>query len=162
MHQASMKYKLGKLNRVPLDTLSFAHYHKYIREEVLLRKSNPKKLDEYSAWSRHGWGRKLVSLENFSLNENNTLVSLDSFIHSLFHTFVYRNATQAELAFFRTHMIYNEEDNTYFHWAFNMLDTYDDAQRQTKEREERRTNIAIIVLDYLSRLENTYLHREIN
>jgi len=162
MHQASMKYKLGKLNRVPLDTLSFAHYHKYIREEVLLRKSNPKKLDEYSAWSRHGWGRKLVSLENFSLNENNTLVSLDSFIHSLFHTFVYRNATQAELAFFRTHMIYNEEDDTYFHWAFNMLDTYDDAQRQTKEREERRTNIAIIVLDYLSRLENTYLHREIN
>jgi len=55
-----------------------------------------------------------------------------------------------------------EEDDKYFHWAFNMLDTYDDAQRQTKEREERRTNIAIIVLDYLSRLENTYLHREIN
>ena len=41
MHQATMRYKLGKLKRVPLDTLSFANYHKYIRESVMLRKSRP-------------------------------------------------------------------------------------------------------------------------
>ena len=44
MHQASMKYKLGKLKRVPLDTLSFANYHKYISERMLLGNQTLQKL----------------------------------------------------------------------------------------------------------------------
>ena len=68
MHQASMKYKLGKLKRVPLDTLSFANYHKYMRERVLLRKSNPTKVDDYGAWDRQGWSENFLANENFNLD----------------------------------------------------------------------------------------------
>jgi hypothetical protein len=162
MHQASMKYKLGKLNRVPMDTLSFAYYHKYLREEVLLRNSNPDKINNYSAWDRKGWSREFISLDNFTFNENMQLATLNSFIHHLFKTIVSREATTAELNLFKSHMTYVEEGETYFHWAFDMFDTYDDTQRQIKERENRRVNIATLVLDYLSRLETTYLQKEVN
>jgi len=69
MHQATMKYKLGKIKRVPLDTLSFANYHKYIRERVLLRKSNPEKIDDYTAWDRQGWDEHFLDNSNFDFDE---------------------------------------------------------------------------------------------
>jgi len=162
MHQASMKYKLGKTNRVPLDTLSFAHYHKYIREEILLRKSNPLKIDDYTAWSRHGWGTEFIDLKHFNFNINNTMESLDSFINYIFKTITYRNATPSELQYFRAHMTYVEDSSQHFHWAFNMFATYDDASKQIREREKRRRNIAMLVLDYLSRLDATYTQKEVN
>jgi len=162
MHQASMKYKLGKLNRVPLDTLSFAYYHKFLREEIFLRRSNIEKVNDYDAWSRHGWGQGLISTENFTLYEDNTTSSLESFIHSLFQTFVYRNAKPAELTLFKSHMLYEDSGEYYLHWAFNLLDTYDDAQKQVTQRENRRAYITYMVLDYLSRLETLYLQKEVN
>ena len=162
MHQASMKYKLGKTNRVPLDTLSFAHYHKYIREELLLRKSNPSKIDDYNSWSRHGWGSDFVDMKHFTFNINNTTESLDAFIHYIFKTVVYRSATALELQFFRTHMTYVDNGTKHFHWAFNMFATYDDANKQISKREKRRTYIAMLVLDYLSRLDTTYTQKEVN
>jgi len=162
MHQASMKYKLGKLNRVPLDTLSYAYYHKYIREEVLLRNSNPSQIDNFSSWSRQGWGRELISLNNFTFNENNHIETLNNFINSLFKTIIYRDATQSELNLFNTHMTYQEDGETNFHWAFDMFDIYTDSDRQIEEREERRAYIAMLILDYLSRLETTYQLKEVN
>ena len=162
MHQASMKYKLGKNNRVPLDTLSFAHYHKYIREQLLLRKSNPLKIDDYHSWSRHGWGSGFIDLKYFTFNVNDTTGSLDSLINYIFKTIAYRNASVSELQFFRTHMTYTENGTEHFHWAFNMFATYDDANKQIKERENRRTYIAALVLDYLSRLDTTYTQKEVN
>jgi hypothetical protein len=163
MHQASMKYKLGKLKRVPLDTLSFAYYHKYLREELFLRDSSPSKIDDYKSWSRHGWGRGLISTENFTLNEDNIKASLESFIHSLFQTFIYRNASQAELSLFTSHMLHEEDGDYYPHWAFDLITTYtNDAQKQITQRENRRAYIAHMVLDYLSRLETLYLQKEVN
>jgi len=42
MKQASMTYKLGRQTDIPLDTLSFAYYHKAVREKLLIdRKGNP-------------------------------------------------------------------------------------------------------------------------
>ena len=162
MHQASMKYKLGKLKRVPLDTLSFAYYHKYIREEILLRRSNLDKVDDYNAWSRHGWGSGLIALDNFTLDENSPATSLESFINALFQTFVYRDANSAEMALFKSHMLYEDEGAYYPHWAFDLLDTYTDTQKQITQRENRRAYIAYIVLDYLSRLDSFYVQKEVN
>ena len=162
MHQASMKYKLGKLKRVPLDTISFAYYHKYIREEILLRRSNLDKADDYTAWSRHGWGSGLIALDNFTLNENSPTTSLESFINALFQTFVYRDANNAEMALFKSHMLYEDKGAYYLHWAFNLLDTYDDTDKQYTQRENRRAYITYIVLDYLSRLDAFYLQKEVN
>ena len=161
MHQASMKYKLGKLRRVPLDTLSFAYYHKFLREEIFLRRSIFDSINDYNAWGRQGWGKELISTENFTLDENNPTASLESFIQSLFHTFIYRDANNAELTLFKSHMLYEKEGKFYLHWAFNLLATYDDSQKQIIQRENRRANITRIVLDYLSRLETLYLQKKV-
>ncbi len=161
MHQASMKYKLGKLKRVPLDTLSFANYHRYIRERIMLRKSNPDKANEYDAWDRQGWDESFVSNENFNFDGENVTGSLDSFVQYLFHTTVARDATSAELALFREHMLIGEAGEQILDSTFNMFRTDDDPQTQKEQRESRKSNIAILVLDYISRLTETYTQREV-
>jgi hypothetical protein len=73
-----------------------------------------------------------------------------------------RDATASELTLFRDHMIYEEDGEMHFHHAFNMFATYDDSEKQAKEREERKANIARIVLDYITRLEETYTQKEVH
>ena len=161
MHQAIMKYKLGKLKRVPQDTLSFAHYHKFIREEVLLRRSNPDVIDDYSSWSRQGWSDSFISFDNFDYDINNDVESLDSFVNYLFKTTIAREATSEELKLFRDHMIGEKDGKQVFHYQFNMFVTDNDAQRQLSRREEYKRNITYTVLEYISRLDATYRQREV-
>ena len=161
MHQASMKYKLGKLKRVPLDTLSFAYYHKYIREQVLLRRSNPEKTNDFDAWDRQGWSDDFIANDNFTLDSNSDTASLDTFVNYLFKTTIAREATSAELKLFRDHMIESRDGKQLFRYEFNLFTTHDDAQEQTKRREDHKRNIAFIVLDYISRLDMTYAQREV-
>jgi hypothetical protein len=161
MHQASMKYKLGKIERVPLDTLSFAHYHKFIRNEVLLQRSNPDAINDYDSWSRAGWSDSFIAFDTFDYDSNSDTMSLDSFVNYLFKVTVAREATSAELQLFRDHMIEERDGKKLFRYEFNMFVTYDDADRQTRKREENKRNIAFIVLDYISRLDTTYRQREV-
>jgi len=162
MHQATMKYKLGKLERVPQDTLSFAHYHKFVREEVLLKRSNPDAINDYDSWSRVGWSDSFIAFDNFDYDSNSDTVSLDAFVHYLFKTTVARKATSEELKLFRDHMIESRDGKQLFRYEFNMFVTYDDdAERQASKREEYKRNIAFIVLEYISRLDATYRQREV-
>lgn len=162
MHQASMKYKLGKLKRVPLDTLSFANYHKYIREHIALRKSNPKKQDAYDAWDRQGWDESFIANENFNFDEGNEVASLNSLIHYLFKATISRTATSAELALFGEHMLVEEAGEQKLYYTFDMFRTHDDPVKQKQYREDNKRNIAVIVLDYISRLSETYTFKEVN
>jgi hypothetical protein len=162
MHQATMRYKLGKLERVPLDTLSFANYHKFMRERIMMRKSNPVKTDDYDAWDRQGWSESFVDNANFTFNEANIQVSLDSLIHYLFKAIISRTATASELTLFRTHMLTkNRDGETVLRDEFNMFRTNDDPQKQKEYREYRKSKITILVLDYLSRLEETYMQKRV-
>jgi hypothetical protein len=164
MHQASMKYKLGKLKRVPLDTLSFANYHKYIRERMLLRKSNPEANVDYDAWNRQGWSEDFVANTNYTLDEENAITSLESFIQYLFKATISRDANTEEMRMFKEHMLRDKSDtNTtqVLDYSFDLLTTRDDAQEQSERRESRKRDIAIIVLDYISRLAETYTLREV-
>ncbi len=158
MHQATMKYKLGKLERVPQDTLSFAHYHKFIREEVLLRRSNPTYVDDYSNWSRQGWSDSFIAFDNFDYDTNSDVESLDSFVNYLFKTTIAREATSEELKLFRDHMI---DEQQQFHSYFRMSYVHDDPERQITIREEYKRNITYVVLEYISRLDATYRQREV-
>ena len=164
MHQASMKYKLGKLNRVPLDTLSFANYHKYMRERMLLRKSDPKANTDYDAWNRQGWSEDFVDNTNYTLNEKNAIASLESFIQYLFKATISRNANAEEMRLFKEHMLRDKSDTNktqILDYSFDLLTTRDDAQEQVDRRESRKRDIATIVLDYISRLSETYTLREV-
>jgi len=155
-----MKYKLGKLKRVPLDTLSFANYNKYIREHILLRKSNPKKSETYDAWDRQGWSEAFVSNDNYILDEEDGIASLKSFIQYLFHATISRNANSEEINLFVTHMTRDASDtNTtkVLDYTFNLIEKRDDPEQEIQRREIRKRDIATIVLDYISRLTETYM-----
>jgi len=163
MHQASMKYKLGKLNRVPLDSLSFANYHQYIREEVFLRQSNPLYETVYTAWSRQGWSQSFIDNSQFTFDENNGESSLISLIQYLFHAMTSRAATSDELALFKGHMMTFTNNTWTLRYKFNMIRVYaSDLTRQAELRENAKRNISIIVLDYLSRLSETYMYGKVN
>jgi hypothetical protein len=161
MHQATMKYKLGKIERVPLDTLSFANYHKYIRESILLNKADSEQTDPDS-WSYDGWQESFISFERFDTNSSDDTKSLESFVDYLFEATIGRRADSAEQALFRNHMIESRDGKMLFKYTFNMFATYDDPQKEIEEQEERKENIATIILDYISRLERTYRQREVN
>jgi len=163
MHQASMKYKLGKLKRVPLDTLSFAYYHKFIREEMLWRKSDPNKLYDYDSWSRQGWSENFVSNTNYTLDENDGVASLESFINYLFIATISRNPTTKEITFFKNHMLRNEYAGSTTkvpRYSFNLIQTSNDPEDQKNKRELRKRDIAKIILDYISRLSETYTFKK--
>ncbi len=161
MHQATMKYKLGKLERVPLDTLSFAHYHKNIRENILLQQANPEQ-DDPDSWNYDGWQADFISFDKFTYNSNSDTESLKGFVDYLFESTVARKATASEQKLFKEHMIESRDGKQLFRYEFNMFVTYDDLDIQHGEREERKGNIAIIVLDYISRLDLTYRQREVH
>ena len=123
MKQASMTYKLGRQRTVPLDTLSFAFYHKAVREKLLVdRKGNPDNDDD------GGWQESLLDVD---------LVQ-DDFIDYLFLAVVSRKAGEQEL---------NELNAIIADRGFN--------------RNDRRMQQAMIVLDYLSRLSELYFTRPI-
>jgi hypothetical protein len=121
MKQASMVYKLGRQRSVPLDTLSFAFYHKAVRERLLVdRKGNPDNDND------GGWQESLLEV---------ALVQ-DDFIDYLFLAVVSRKASEQEL---------NELNTIIADRGFN--------------RNDRKMQQAMIVLDYLSRLSELYFTR---
>jgi len=162
MHQATMKYKLGKLERVPQDSLSFAHYHKYIREHMLLKYTKPKYDDDLDSWGHQGWMPSFIELERFNLNSSSDVSSLRTFVDYLFESTIARKANNSEHSLFKNHMIELRNGKQSFRGIFNMFISDDDPVEQAKRREERRRNIAYIVLDYISRLDTIYRQREVN
>jgi len=154
MHQASMKYKLGKLTRVPLDTLSFATYHKTIREEVLLRRTNPDAQTDYDNWGRQGWSDSFLDNSNFTYDYENEEQSLESLIDYLFKTLIAREATTQELEMFKNHMLELDNGVNVLTYPFNMFSSRDN-------RDSYKRNIAFAVLDYISRVDELYMHREV-
>ena len=118
MKQAAFAYKLGRQVAIPLDTLSFAYYHKVVRERLLLDyKGNPDNVDD------GGWQGSILSVN----------LTGDDYIDYLFLAILSRKATPEEL-------------NT-LHAVF--------ASRGY-DRDDRKKQQAMIVLDYLSRLSELY------
>ena len=154
MHQASMKYKLGKLKRVPLDTLSFASYHKMLREELLLRRTNPDAQTDYDNWGRQGWSDSFLDNSNFTYNYEDEEGSLESFINYLFTTLIAREASPEELTMFKNHMLEVDEGVNVLLYQFNMFSSRDD-------RDRFKRNIAFVVLEYISRVDDLYMQREV-
>jgi len=161
MHQATMKYKLGKLQRVPLDTLSFAYYSQYIRDNILLRRSDPKKDDDYDAWGRQGWSDSFIASDNYTLNSKDDEESLKTYVNYLFKSLIAREANDDEIALFTQYMIEDREGKRLFKDTFNIFKADKDSDKQTEKQEERKRNITQIVLDYISRLDMTYSQQEV-
>lgn len=82
MKQAALTYKLGRPSGIPLDTLSFAFYHKAVREELLINRKGNRDNDNDG-----GWQDSLIDVN----------LTQDDFIDYLFLTVLSRNATEREL-----------------------------------------------------------------
>jgi hypothetical protein len=118
MKQASMTYKLGRQVNIPLDTLSFAFYHKAIRERLLIdRKGNPDNVND------GGWQESFIAVDMVG----------DDFIDYLFLAVLSRKASPQEL---------------------DMLNTI--IADRGYDRNDRKMQQAMIVMDYLSRLSELY------
>ena len=152
MNQASMKYKLGKLERVPLDTFSFAHYHKYIREQILLRAvCGDEEENSYDRWNSYGWRPYLLLNDRFSYDEDDPGATLRSFITYLFEFLIHRAPTSQEMTMFLDVMLdEGEYAYSYNFRVVNEIGCYDRRERTAKD-----------VLDYLSRLSELYMYQEV-
>lgn len=160
MHQASMKYKLGKLDRVPLDTLSFGYYHQMIREDVLIRPTKAS-ITDHNSWSYTGWQASFLGWDRFDHDETDPAGSLDHLVDYLFLSVIGRRAASDERALFHSHILTTQDGRTVFKDAFNMFTRRDNPDEETKQRTQHKNEIAILVLDYLSRLRETYTQNEV-
>ncbi len=160
MHQSSMKYKLGKLTRTPLDTFSFAYYHKFFRERVLM--ANVCGFTEettYDDWNTFGWRPPLLGDDRFSYNPDDPEASLRSFISYLFVFMIHREPTLDEMNMFLDNMLSGEPGNRDYQWSYRLYVSEVDAEGYTCY--PRRENAAEDILDYISRLSELYMFQEV-
>lgn len=153
MNQASMKYKLGRLERTPLDTLSFANYHKYIRETILLRNVCGESEYDYKSWNSYGWRPQLLGNDRFAYIEDDPETTLSSFVSYLFELVIHRQPTYHELEMFKNNML--TTDRQEYEWSYNFRRVHDDGCYYWRE------NAAEDVLDYISRLSELYVFQEV-
>jgi hypothetical protein len=144
MGWATAKYKIGRLPDVPLDGLSFANYHKSMREIVLMDR------DFYDSSG---------NTENFLYDENGDVktfiedMPLNDFIDFLFMNALQRKADAAE----KTDLIAVYETNAS---NINYLTTDTDSNKIV--RAGRYDEVAQITFDYISRLPEFYYFRSVN
>jgi len=162
MNQATMKYKLGKLDRVPLDSLSFANYHKYIREYVLLNVAYEDETD-LSSWKYDGWlNSDFIDYDKFNYDETRPIESLENIINYIFNSIIARDATADEMELFKSHMLTVRDEKLVLKYEFDFCYVNnDDKEYQQETRDNNKRHIAVLVLDYISRLDEIYMQREV-
>jgi len=148
MGLASMKYKIGRLPDVPLDGLSYANYHKSMREKLLMNTGfyNPSTNNENFLYDINGDVKTFI--ESMSLND---------FIDYLFMSVLQRKASDSE----KTDLIdvyatgVNSSDIVVNHLTTN-------TDGNTVVRVDRYDDVAQITFDYISRLPEFYYFRSVN
>ena len=148
MHQSTMRYKLGRKTEVPLDSQSFAWFHKTIREQIMTNYENN---TSFESWD-DGW--TLKDIYNTLPDGIDTKEKIAEYIvHTLFIPLIGRDANPTELQFFQDMIDENKYDNTTFR-NFTWLDLTGNTDPEDDLKE--RGYFADMVLDYISRLSATY------
>ena len=148
MHQSTMRYKLGRKTEVPLDSQSFAWYHKTIRENVMINNENNA---TFESWD-DGWGLKEI-YQTVPEEADTKEEIAEHIVHTLFISIIGRDASSAELKFFQDIIDREKYDKNIFK-NFSWIDMINNEDREDDLKE--RGYFAHIILDYLSRLSITY------
>ena len=168
MGWAAMEYKIGRTPFLPMDALSFAVYHKGYRERVL---RNTKAFDgdrfpEEADFTEADEPREppfpikdgafyVAGTENLKPSLEN--LTVDEFIDLLFLTTMGRRATEEEMSVWlqdgldRNFIIFDEEQSEY-----RMRPAGGGG-----EWEYYTDDYAEVILDYMSRLPETYYYRAV-
>ena len=158
MGWAAMEYKIGRTPYVPLDALSFANYHKALRERILLNQraydgatfptddddDESNNVFDYPDGAFYVAGEEDLkpSLENLTAEE---------FIDYVFLTALGRRATDAE----QTALIEDGISRSYVIEDGDTNKLYSDSSY----KESRADDFAEEMLDYISRLPEFYYFR---
>ena len=143
---SAMSMKIGRLPDVPLDALSFANYHKAVREELLVdtRHYDGSQTD-ITGLLYNGLGN-----DDDDLRDVVSQLSLTDYIHFLFLNTMQRKASADEIAGLIT--IYGD---------LLELDTDGIQVIRPSTSDNRHNNIAQITFDYISRLPEFYYFRAV-
>ena len=173
MGQASMRYKLGKLTRVPMDDISFATYQKSLRDNIFRTWSrdtafsyNPKGVDEthnseyfmqnYKNSYRRGISSKeFMSAKKYEVSDD-VLETQVNYINYLFNSVLNRSAHKDEIEMFQEHI--NGTSPQWFSTYLNYVNV--DSAYQQYMRYEGRYYIQYIVFEYILRLDELYFYKE--
>jgi len=112
-----------------------------------------KQLENYSSGNRQGWSDSFLDNSNFNYDSEDEEASLESFINYLFKVVASREATNEELLMFKNHMLTDDNGQKVLTSVFDMF---------REDRDDLKRNIAYTVLDYISRLDDTYMQKEVN
>lgn len=161
MHQASMRYKLGRKVEVPLDSQSFAWFHKTIRESVMInyeRNSTFESSDD--GWPLEGIFASMPA-ELFSDTElddreewkRNEQKRAEYIVERLFVPVVGREPADEEMEFLTSLIDRDRYDGERFR-NFGWYDLYGNDKPEDDLKE--RGYFSNLVLDYLSRVSSVY------
>ena len=189
MGWAAMDYKIGRTPFLPMDVLSFATYHKGIRESVLMNnhaysgcyhpsvrfnRCYSNKTDEEIAatpvlpYLQHDGAFYEAGTENLKAELEN--LNAEEFIDLIFLTALGRRASDEEMAAFLQEGGVDEKDS-----EGNVIDENRDYIRVDEDGvlqlrpteyagqiwENRTDDFAAIMLDYISRLPEFYYYRAV-
>ena len=138
MNWSSMTYKIGRLPDVPLDGLSFASYHKGLREQFLM-------LDASYQGGVNGVGGLFFD-DTGTVWPHIEQMSLSDFVDFLFLSVLHRKATPVEKTDLQT--LYEAGGHT--------------ANAGVDVRAGRHDEMARITYDYISRLPELYYFKAVN
>ncbi len=145
----SMSLKIGRLPDVPFDALSFANYHKGVREELLID-------IRHFDGSRPDIPGLIYNGEGFAdddLREVVAQLSLTDYMHFLFLNTMQRKASVEEL----TTLL-----GIFDGLSLIEMDTDGVQVIRPSTSNNRHNNIAQLTFDYISRLPEFYYFRAIN
>ncbi|WP_300364729.1 hypothetical protein [Hydrogenimonas sp.] len=168
MHQSTMRYKLGRKVEVPLDSQSFAWFHKTIRDNIMINYTKDLSFES----SDDGWPLKelfenmpqsLFSATEFDLNSRkiidrdewnaNERLRAEYIVNHLFVPIAGREANSEELEFL-VDLIDNSKDDDNRFDNNSWLDIYGNSKEVDDLKE--RGYFSQVVLSYLSRLSTIY------
>ena len=146
---STMSMKIGRLPDVPLDALSFANYHKSVREELLIDTTHyDGRQTDIPGLLYNGLGD-----DDDDLHAAVSQLSLTDYIHFLFLNTMQRKASTDEIAGLIA---------IYDGLSLLEIDTDGNQVIRPSTSDNRHNNIAQITFDYISRLPEFYYFRAIN
>lgn len=146
----SMTLKIGRLPDVPMDALSFANYHKAIREQLLLNDTSYSgRVTDIPGFIYNGQGRG-----DDHLRDVISQLSLTDYIHYLFLNTLQRKASPEEV----------DGLIAIFEGIGGLLttDTAGNKIMLSNTSNNPHDNIALITFDYISRLPEFYYFKALN
>ena len=148
----SMSLKIGRLPDVPLDALSFANYHKSVREQLFLRAETFR-----GAYGEHGEG--LIFDAEGEVRPLIAGMSVDEYVDFLFLSVMQRKATSVEQTDLYEFIV-NTRDHTNLE-ILTDLDTGEEVEREVI-KSYRYHYLTEEVFDYISRLPEFYYFKAVN